>query len=191
NSLTSQVEDRSGRSLLYGTGIGGLLALCLRARGVAVGMPLVLQAPILWGLERRWFPWVMRLGLAGLIRPLFRRTWFRRRFVRKQFLRPPAADVRAAFFDGYERCTAVADFFDWLTPGLLRQLERAFAERPDWRDNVRVWWGWRDAVVGPAELEATPPAVRAGWPVRVFPDWGHYPMIESPAEWVEAIEHEL
>src|SRR5438067_21031 len=54
----------AGGAVLYGTGIGGLLALCLRARGEWLHVPLLLQAPILWGLERRLMPRVMRFGLA-------------------------------------------------------------------------------------------------------------------------------
>ncbi|HEY1375561.1 MAG TPA: alpha/beta hydrolase [Gemmataceae bacterium] len=191
DALIPQVAEADGETLLHGTGIGGLIALCLRARGVAVGVPLLLQAPILWGLERRWFPRLMRLGLAPLIGPVFRRRWFQRRFMRKQFLRPPPPELQAAFFAGYDRCTAAADFFRWLTPALLRRLERAFADRPAARNQVRVWWGRRDAVVSLDELEATPVAMRAGWPVRVFPDWGHYPMVESPEAWVEAVGNEL
>src|SRR5437588_686507 len=44
---------RSPRLLLYATGIGGLTALCLRARGEHLDIPLLLQAPVLWGLEHR------------------------------------------------------------------------------------------------------------------------------------------
>jgi hypothetical protein len=190
DGIAAQITSDDG-TFLYATGIGGLIALCLRSRGVARNLQLLLQAPILWGLERRWFPWLMRFGLAPLIRPLFRLPVFQRRFVRKHFLGPPSPEVQTAFFDGYQQCSAVADFFDWLTPALLRQLEREFAARPTARDNIRVWWGGRDAVVTLAELEATPPQVRADWPVREFANWGHYPMIESPDEWIEALTHEL
>jgi hypothetical protein len=36
-----------GTTLVNGTGIGGLLALCLRARGAGLTLPLLLQAPVL------------------------------------------------------------------------------------------------------------------------------------------------
>jgi pimeloyl-ACP methyl ester carboxylesterase len=180
-----------GPVIVYGTGIGGLLALCLRADGCLTGLPLLFQAPILWGLERRLFPKLMRLGLAPLLRPLFGVRPFRRQFVRTKFLRPPPPELQAAFFDGYARCAAVADFFRWLTPELLRRLESDFALHPERRGYVQVWWGGRDAVVGLDELAATPDAVKGGWPLRVFPDWGHYPMIDSPAEWIEALADAL
>ena len=133
----------------------------------------------------------MRLGLAPLLRPLFRIRHFQRHFVRTKFLRPPSPELQAAFFDGYARCAALADFFRWLTPGLLRRLECDFAARPERRMHVQVWWGGRDAVVGLDELAATPEAVKGGWPLRLFPDWGHYPMIDSPGEWIEALADAL
>src|SRR6516162_6836686 len=62
--IAAQVEDlvdRPGwRGLAYGTGIGGMLLLCLRGREQFLQVPLLLQAPILWGLEHRRFPWLMR-----------------------------------------------------------------------------------------------------------------------------------
>jgi hypothetical protein len=160
-----------GPILTYGTGIGGLLALCLRADGRFPGLPLLLQAPILWGLERRLFPKLMRLGLAPLLRPLFGIRPFQGHFVRTKFLRPPPPELQAVFFDGYARCAALTDFFRWLTPGLLRRLERDFAARPDLCEHVQLWWGSRDAVVGLDELAATPDVVKGGWSLRVFPDW--------------------
>jgi pimeloyl-ACP methyl ester carboxylesterase len=189
---TMAAEAVAGRAVLvYGTGIGGLLALCLRAEGRFTALPLLLQAPILWGLERRLFPKLMRLGLSSLLGPLFRIRLFQRHFVRTKFLRPLSPELRAAFFDGYARCEALADFFQWLTPDLLRRLERDFAAHPEWRERVRVWWGGHDAVIGLDELAATPDAIKEGWPLRVFPGWGHYPMIDSPGEWIEALADAL
>jgi len=133
----------------------------------------------------------MRFGLAPLLGPLFRLQAFRRHFVRTKFLRLPSPELQAAFFGGYARCVALADFFRWLTPELLRRLERDFAAHPERCTRVRLWWGGRDAVVGLDELAATPQVVKGGWPLRVFPDWGHYPMIDSPGEWIEALADAL
>lgn len=188
--LAPQVEDLKP-TLIHATGIGGLIALCLRTRDIGVEIPMLLQAPILWGLEHRWFPTLMRLGFARLLPPLFRLRWFQRRFVRKHFVAPLDDQRQVAFFEGYQHCSAMLDFFHWLTPGLLRDLEQRFAEFPVRRDNVRVWWGSRDSVVTLAELHSTPKAIRGSWPVREFPSWGHYPMIETPNEWIEALRDEL
>jgi pimeloyl-ACP methyl ester carboxylesterase len=175
-------------SLAVGTGIGGLLALCLRGRGELAGVPLVLHAPVLWGLERRWMPRLVRIGpTRRLLAPLFRADWYQRRFVDKQFLRGLADEERAAFFDGYARCAAFPDFFDWLRPGLLRDLEQRFAERPEQLDGIRVWWGGKDRVVDTGELAITEEALARRFELTVFPEWGHYPMIEEPEAFVRAL----
>jgi pimeloyl-ACP methyl ester carboxylesterase len=175
---------------IYAMGIGGLLALCLRARGELPEVPLLFQAPILWGLERRLMPKVMRLGLARFaLARLFASALFQRRFVSKYFTRPPAPDVVRAFFDGYARCTAAPDFFAWLNPELLRSLERDFAARPEALDGIEIWWGGQDRVVTLQELAWTQEALGDRWPVRVFPEWGHYPMIDDPQGWAEELAH--
>jgi pimeloyl-ACP methyl ester carboxylesterase len=178
--------------LVYGTGIGGLIALCLRARGIGLESPLLLQAPVLWGLERRWMPRLLRIGtLRFLLQRLFAQRWFQDRFVRKQFERPPAPEIRAAFFDGYARCSAAADFFAWLTPALLRRLETHFAGNSEALARIAVWWGERDRVVTLQELTWTEQALGVRWPVRSFPHWGHYPMIDEPENWVRTLADAL
>jgi pimeloyl-ACP methyl ester carboxylesterase len=175
---------------VYASGIGGLLALCLRARGELAGAPILMQGPVLWGLERRWMPRMMRFGaMQRALSGVFATAAFQRRFVRKYFTRPPDPSVTAAFFEGYARCAALPDFFAWLTPALLRSLERDLAGRPEALADIRVWWGGQDAVVSPRELDWTIAALgpAARWPLRVFPEWGHYPMIDEPAAWAEAV----
>lgn len=180
----------SAPALVYATGIGGLLALCLRARGELSATPLLLQAPVLWGLERRWMPRLMRLRLAqAALRQVFARPAFQRRFVRRHFTRPSGEETIAAFFDGYARCTAAPDFFAWFTPALLRSLERDLAARPVALARIQVWWGGADHVVTLRELEWTQAALglEDRWPLRIFPAWGHYPMIDEPEAWAREL----
>lgn len=190
-SIRSQIDgedEGAGRVLVYATGIGGLLALCLRARGELAGVPLLLQAPVLWGLEHRLMPRVMRMGLAQVaLRRAFASPLFQARFARKHFQAPPSPEVRARFFEGYARCGALPDFFAWLTPALLRRLEADFAARPEALRRVTVWWGERDTVVPPREMAWTEAALGVTWPARRFPAWGHYPMIDDPPGWVRAL----
>jgi hypothetical protein len=179
-------------ALLYATGIGGLFAVCLRARGLFLDAPLLLQGPVLWGLERRLMPRLMRLGLARvLLRRLFASSPFQGWFVRRYFESPPPGPLRRAFFDGYHSCTAAADFFDWLIPDLLRRLEVELKARPGSLERITVWWGGRDRVVTLRELELTENALGVRWPVRTFPHWGHYPMIDDPDGWVRELGHAL
>lgn len=181
-------DEGAGRPLVYATGIGGLLALCLRARGELAGVPLLLQAPVLWGLARRLMPRVLRMGPARTaLRLAFASPLFQARFVRKHFQAPLASDMRARFFEGYARCGALPDFFAWLTPELLRRLEADFAARPEALRHVAAWWGGRDRVVPMKELAWTEAALGVTWPVRLFPAWGHYPMIDDPPGWVRAL----
>lgn len=189
SSIRAETEgEGAGRPLVYATGIGGLLALCLRARGELVGIPLLLQAPVLWGLARRLMPRVMRMGLAQVaLRRAFTSALFQARFARKHFRTPLDAEMRARFFEGYTRCAALPDFFAWLTPDLLRRLEADFAARPQALRQITVWWGERDTIVPVRELAWTEAALGVTWPLRRFPLWGHYPMIDDPAGWVKAL----
>jgi len=183
--LTAIVEQTNQPGLVYATGIGGLFALSLRARG-ALMQPIILQGAVLWGLERRWLPKLMRVpGMAGLAQRLFLTRPFQRRFCRRH-LRAPPPD---GFFQGYRDCAAFGDFFRWLTPALLRDLETRLAGARLQR--IAAWWGGRDRVVDLKELQRTQLALKSDWPLRLFPGWGHYPMIDEPKDWVEKLRDVL
>jgi pimeloyl-ACP methyl ester carboxylesterase len=185
------VAAHTNESRIYATGIGGLFALALRARGAIIDIPIIMQAPVLWGLERRWFPWLMRRGLWRLFPLILRSRRFQRRFARTKFTHPPSPEMLDVFFAGYQRCTATTDFFHWLTPALLRRLEREITAKPQALERITFWWGGRDAVVSLDELRVTERALCHKWPVREFPQWGHYPMIDEPDEWVRSLRDEL
>lgn len=186
DAVAASVGDlaRGRRTVLYATGIGALFALCLRARG-GPRVPLLMQGPVLWGLERRLMPRLSALGPARrAIGVAFASRFFEAHFVRRNFVVAPPDDVRERFFDGYARCSALADFFAWLTPTLLRDLERRFTDDPAALDRIAIWWGGRDRIVTPKELAWTARALHVSWPIRMFPAWGHYPMIDDPQRWV-------
>jgi pimeloyl-ACP methyl ester carboxylesterase len=188
-AVSRDVNARAqGTAHVYATGIGGLVALGLRARGEWLDVPLLLQAPVLWGLERRWMPRLMRLRVArAAAGRLFASRPFQRAFVRRYFMKPPSLEMRTAFFDGYASCTAFEDLFAWFTPRWLRQLGEQLAGRPAAVENVRVWWGGRDRVVTPRELTWTEESLGTRWPLSVFAGWGHYPMIDEPEAWARAL----
>ncbi|MBK8258363.1 MAG: alpha/beta hydrolase [Polyangiaceae bacterium] len=174
--------------ITYATGIGGLLFLCLRARGHLQSERAIFQAPVLWGLEHRLMPKFMRLGFAQLLLArAFRSGLFQRRFVKKHFLSPPDETTVETFFSGYTSCAALPDFFAWLTPALLRSLERSFAENPSLFENIQFLWGERDSVVPLADLHFTEQALGVHFPVSVIANWGHYPMIDDPESWVREV----
>jgi pimeloyl-ACP methyl ester carboxylesterase len=188
DAVLANIDSHLSQSLVYGTGIGGLIVLCLRSRGQLVETPLLLQAPVLWGLEHRLMPKLMRLGFArSVFTSLFRMRWFQRHFFRKYFVRVPLPEVQKEFFAGYSSCAAAADFFHWFTPKLLRRLEQQFSRHSERLADIEFWWGERDRVVSLQELRWTENALGRKWPVRTFPEWGHYPMIEQPEEWVRSL----
>jgi Alpha/beta hydrolase family len=176
------------RTVVYATGVGGLLVLKLRACGALRDLPAVFQAPVLWGLERRWMPRLMRLGLAQIaLRRAFASPLFQRRFARKHFRALPSPEVTRAFFDGYASCAALPDFFEWLTPALLRSLEARLAEDSALLDRITFLWGALDTVVPPREIAWTEQAIGAKLDVSILSDWGHYPMIDDPESWVREV----
>lgn len=182
-----------GVRLVYATGIGGLLALCLRARGVGLDRPLLIQGAVLWGLETRRFPKIMRAvpGSAALLRKAFGLAVLQRRFARKHFRAAHDPQTLASFFDGYASCTAFAQFFGWLTPALLRELEATFARAPELLEGISVWDCGHEGVVGEDEVTRTERALGVTWPRRAFPEWGHYPMIDEPEAWARELRAEL
>jgi pimeloyl-ACP methyl ester carboxylesterase len=121
-----------------------------------------------------------RLPAGPLLRALFESAAFQRRFARKHFTRTAEAGEVGVFFDGYARCAALAALFAWMDPALLRRLEACLRGRPELLSKVEVWWGGRDGVVTLEELRWTEQALGSTWPLRIFPDWGHYPMIDAP-----------
>jgi len=172
---------------VYATGIGALLAVTLRAQRRLGAHTLILQGPVLWGLERRWMPRLARAGLAPFIPRLFAWSAFQGHFVRRHFASPLDPEMRAGYFEGYGRCAAAADLFRWCGPPWLREVEGLVARDPGTLDGVEVWWGGRDRVVGAPELRATERALGVRWKERRLESWGHYPMIDDPAGWVRAL----
>lgn len=193
DDVAARMEElRAGPTAVYACGIGGLLFFCLRSRGAARDLPAILQAPVLWGLARRWMPRLMRLGFAQLtLRRAFAMPAFQRRFANKHFRRPPAPEVAEAFFDGYARCAALPDFFEWLTPALLHDLAPRLKADPAALAHLTFLWGAHDRVVPLRELAWTEDALGVKWPVKVLPDWGHYPMIDDPESWIEEVGRAL
>lgn len=187
-----QLDEQTPVGLVYATGIGGLIALSLRARGALRHQHLVLQGAVLWGLERRWFPRLMRLpGMPGLLTRAFRNERVRARFVARHLHSTPAPEWVERFFAGYGDADAFARWFAWLTPALLRRLEVELAARPDALEQLEVWWGDADSVVGLEELRLSERALGRALPVRTFAGWSHYPMIDEPRAWVAEVSRAL
>lgn len=193
-SLSDFLENLSGfvranpPHALVASGIGALIALSLRAEGELAGTPLIFQGPVLWGLEHRLMPRVMKWSLPrAMLAKAFKIRFFQDRFCRKQFRKPLDDRMRKAFFDGYADCTSFTDLFDWFGPEWLRKLEADFQAHPDRLANITIWLSGRDKVVGRLEIDATAAKLPIDWRVLEFPNWGHYPAIDEPLEWAQAL----
>ena len=191
DGLLTALEDEAraaGGDLLYASGIGALLALALRARGRLLEVPLLLQGPVLAGLKRRRFPRLMRWApVRALVVALFRVPLFQAFFARRYFLTDLAPATRAAFFEGYARCAVFGRLFAWIGPAWIDELLADLRAEPSHLDGVGVWWGDLDQVVGVDELRATEAELGRTLPLRRFPTWGHYPALDAPDAWVQAL----
>jgi pimeloyl-ACP methyl ester carboxylesterase len=175
------------------SGIGALIALGLRAKGELAGVRLIFQGPVLWGLEQRQFPRLMRAipPARMALKWAFGLAMIQARFTRKHFVQPQDPAFLDAFFQGYRDCSSFGDFFDWMAPSLLRSLESEFQAHPERLANIEVWVGGLDHVVGLDEVRLTEQSLGVSWPVVEFPTWGHYPMIDVPEEWADALARAL
>ena len=62
---------------------------------------------------------------------------------------------------------------------------------PEALERISFWWGDKDRVVDLNELRITEETLGARFPVRTFPEWGHYPMIDDPKGWVREVKNEV
>lgn len=189
-----QAERDRGEAALYATGIGALLTVTAALEGkLPPDLPLIAQGAVLWGLERRRFPRLMR-ALPGASRGLgwlLRMPAIQRRFVRRHFRRALDDAERGTFFSGYAACPAFGRFFEWFTPAHLRRLEAWHAEHPERLDGLRFLWGARDSVVSLEEVDRSEAVLARSFTRRVLAEWGHYPMIDDPVDWVREVGREV
>lgn len=184
-------ERGEGAAAAYATGIGALIALALRARG-ELCLPLIFQGPVLWGIQHRRFPRIMRSRLAReLLTWIMSRPWFQARLSQRLLVRPLDSSTREDFFDGYARCRSFGDLFAWFTPEWLEKLKAELSARPGALEGIKVWVGGLDCVVGLGETLATERALGVRWPLAEFAGWGHYPMIDEPEEWANALRNDV
>jgi pimeloyl-ACP methyl ester carboxylesterase len=172
--------ERFDRPVVLGHGIGGSFALELTQRRPELFGALVLHAPVGARLDTRWFPRLMRLPGAkpavrraiasAAMRPLWRRGFF------TDPIDPVALDE---FFEAYRRCEAFEAMFDVITPGWFAGLH------PVSLPSV-IWWGARDRVLR-AEQADDFRRVLPRATVEIVPDWDHFPMIERPKEYADAL----
>lgn len=167
--------------VVLGHGIGGSIALDLASRRPELVGGLILHAPVGAHLDTRLFPRLMaarparaavqRLIAARPLRPLWRRTFFPHG--------APSADLNR-FFEGYRDCAAFGDMFELITPEWFEALPPV-TEVP-----AVLLWGAQDRVLRSGQADAIRGKV-PGAEVVVHDGWDHFPMIEQPEEYADAI----
>ncbi len=204
-SLVEQAEQALGVWEQLGVGRGHLVAhdmgtsiatelLARRQRG---GIPVTLEsvtfcngsmrldlAELTWPQlvlkHRRWGPWLARLSTEA---------FFKRR-LRKVLADPGRLDDEelssawAALLHGggRERLPAISTYLD----DRIRFLPRWWEALGSLDLPCQVLWGDRDPVARPAIAEAVAAQV-PGSELRWLPGVGHYPMLEAPETWAEAV----
>jgi len=176
------------RRLVYATGFGTLIALALRARGRFVDLPCVFQGAVPWRTVRSV---AGRPEVGAGLRANLKRPSYQARYVARHFQRTLEAGEARAFFSGFATCEINEALFGWLTPGWLADLEGRLAARTGALQGIVVWLGGRDTLVQPSELEATEAALGVRWPRVVVEDWGHFPYLDDPLGWIEAVHRSL
>lgn len=176
------------RRVIYATGFGSLVALALRARGRFLDVPLLIQGAVPWQTVRA-VGGQPEVG-AGL-RANLRRPDYQARYVARHFQRPLDPGESRAFFSGFATCDIHEALFEWLTPGWLADLEGRITARREALEGITVWLGERATLVQPSELDVTEAALGVRWPRVVVDDWGHFPYLDDPLGWVEAVHRTI
>ncbi len=191
DNIESQVDVyrlSHARRLLVATDFGCLVALALRARGRFPDLPFVFLGAVPW----RQVQTIGGQRAAGdRLRQLLRDGSVQARYVERHFQRPLPADAARAFFSGFGACEIQSELYDWLSPGWLADLEGRLAARPGALEGIAVWLGEEDRLVDVAELDATERALGVRWPRAAFEGWGHFPYLDDPLGWIEAVHEAL
>ena len=177
-ALWREIEHLPRPIVVLGHGIGGSIALDMVQRHPIDA--LILHAPVGTRLEKRWFPRLMKpepvrslikWGISSRVtRPLIGRRFFSRNV---------PVDYRNEFLDEYGRADSFSQMFDIITPEWWDGLEPVALP-------ALMLWGENDRVLGADQVADYRALLPDTW-VDVVPDWGHFPMVEGPAEYATVI----
>ena len=169
---------------IYATGFGALVLLGLRARAKVHDLPAVIQGAVPWEWARQETgdAEAGELARVSLTEPAAQEA-----FVQAHIHSPLDAAERKAFSNGFVTCTAFRDIYRWFDSGWLASLEGDLAGRPPAIDDIRVWLGGQDELIGEKEHRAAERALGADWPLERAATWGHFPYLDTPGPWIAAI----
>jgi pimeloyl-ACP methyl ester carboxylesterase len=165
-----------------GTGIGGSFWLEYLQHYPETLDGVIFHAPVGARLDRRRFPWLMRLpGMRSLGQTLISapvlRPWWTRRLFRDGSAIP--SEYLDRFFAEYRQTEAFGQMFDILTAAWFNSLDPI--DRP-----AALIWGEHERVLSVDHLadyqRLLPQAI-----IRRVADWDHFPMIEQPEAYARVI----
>ena len=177
-ALWREIEHLPRPIVVLGHGIGGSIALDMVQRHEIDA--LILHAPVGTRLDTRWFPRLMKpepvrtlikWGISSrLTRPLVGRRFFSR---------DVPIDYRNEFLDQYGHADSFSQMFDIITPEWWSALTPT--EIP-----ALMLWGSDDRVLGADQVADYRALLPQAW-TDVVPGWGHFPMVEGPADYADVI----
>ena len=105
----------------------------------------------------------------------------------KHFMKPLKREDRRLSSKGTRDASSFGPFFGWFTPEWLRSSTRVHELIPSGSTTSPSGSAESDQVVDISELEVTEHALNVHWPIVRFPNWGHYPTLDEPEEWAQAL----
>jgi len=174
-----RASSPQGKVVLLGHGIGGSIALDVVANDPEAADGLILLSPVGVKLDERLFPklmspsWVRRVAKQVISSPVMQATAGRRLFpsAPRPFAKRFLAEYANA--DGFEVMFDLIDA-EW------------FDSLPEIQVPVAIMWGEKDRVLEVSHVEAYEEAIPDTRRI-VRADWGHYPMIEQPADFATTV----
>jgi pimeloyl-ACP methyl ester carboxylesterase len=178
--LARLVRAQPRPRVVLGHGIGGSIALELVQREPDLLDGLILHAPVGTRLERRIFPRLMAIpGSRAIGQQIFSSRLFRPIFRRLLFSGPVPPAYLNRFFDEYRQCSVFSQMFDIISPAWFQTLQPVHLPSA-------LLWGEAERLLTVDQLEDYRALLPAATTRRV-PGWGHFPMIEQPAEYAAEI----
>lgn len=179
DAVVADLEALSGRRLLLGHGIGGAIVLDAAAKRPDLVDGVILHAPVAANLESRLFPKVMQsMAIRRAAKATISSLPVRKIASRFIMANAPQAYVER-FLGEYRRAEAFEVMFDLLTPEWFDGL-------PQIETPAVLLWGERDRIVQVVQSEAVEKKFTTV-SRHIEDHWGHYPMIEQPAEYAKVV----
>jgi pyruvate,water dikinase len=176
--LWSEISGLPGPLVVLGHGIGGSIALDMVQRHPVDG--LIIHAPVGTRLDERLFPKLMKPEpVRALVKWGISSKWTRPLTSRVFFSSDVPPNYRDEFLSEYARAASFSQMFDVITS--------------EWWAGLRpvdvpavLLWGSEDRVLGADQVDDYRRLLpRAS--VDVVPGWGHFPMVEQPAEYAATV----